>query len=121
MQTIIRCNRHDVQRRGLSSLLRAQGKVSGQLKVFFYDTEAGVRDVGPVVIPARASRQACLPLWNLPCLCRECVHSILPDVRTVVMYRLACILNSWRSNDVRRGAAGYILHGMLSMIGIVDR
>ena len=35
-----------------------QGKVSGQLKVFFYDTEAGSRDVGPVVVPARASPQA---------------------------------------------------------------
>ncbi|CAK0787577.1 hypothetical protein CVIRNUC_010799 [Coccomyxa viridis] len=33
------------------------GKVSGQLKVFFYDTEAGSRDVGPVVVPARASPQ----------------------------------------------------------------
>ena len=35
-----------------------QGKVSGQLRVFFYDTEAGSRDVGPVVVPARASPQA---------------------------------------------------------------
>ena len=35
-----------------------QGKVSGQLKVFFYDTEAGARDVGPVIVPARASPQA---------------------------------------------------------------
>ena len=35
-----------------------QGKVSGQLRVFFYDTEAGARDVGPVVVPARASPQA---------------------------------------------------------------
>lgn len=35
-----------------------QGKVSGQLRVFFYDTEAGSKDVGPVVVPARASPQA---------------------------------------------------------------
>ena len=28
-----------------------QGKVSGQLRVFFYDTEAGSKDVGPVVVP----------------------------------------------------------------------
>ena len=45
-----------------------QGKVSGQLKVFFYDTEAGSKDVGAVVVPARASPQARPSLtWSVWC------------------------------------------------------
>lgn len=37
-----------------------QAKVEGRLKVYFYDTEAGSRDIEPTAIPARASPQVLL-------------------------------------------------------------
>lgn len=39
-----------------------QAKVEGRLKVYFYDTEAGSRDIEPTAIPARASPQV---FWTL--------------------------------------------------------
>ena len=40
--------------------LPIQAKVEGRLKVYFYDTEAGSRDIEPTAIPARASPQVLL-------------------------------------------------------------
>jgi hypothetical protein len=37
-----------------------QAKVEGRLKVYFYDTEAGSRDIEATVIPARAFPQVTL-------------------------------------------------------------
>ena len=70
--------------------------MEGRLKVYFYDTEAGSRDIEPTAIPARASPQVLLRIGMVAgvqptgtcVVCKPCAGRINISLPVALMWQV---------------------------------